>query len=138
MTRLEPADRQTRADQLFELADGQVGYFTQRQAAELGYSRPLQHHHRQTGEWLHVGWGLYRLRHYPVTPDEELVRLSLWSRNQRGEVQAAVSCETALRLYDLSDLAPARLHLTVPPGFPVRRPSPTAHREAETAKAHRG
>ena len=117
MIEMEQAERPTRSDRLFELADEQAGYFTQKQAAALGYSRPLQHHYRQTGEWLHSDWGLYRLKHYPVTPDEDLVRLSLWSRNQQGEVQATVSHETALRLYDLSDLAPAHLHLTVPPGF---------------------
>lgn len=115
LTEHPPLDR--RSDQLFELADKQAGYFTQKQATALGYSRPLQHYYRQTGEWLHPDWGLYRLRHYPATPDEELARLSLWSRNQQGEVQATVSHETALRLYDLSDLAPVHLHLTVPPGF---------------------
>ena len=88
-----------RADQFFELADEQAGYFTQKQAAQLGYSRSLQHPYRQTGEWLHSAWGIYPLRRYPVTPDEDLVQLSLWSRDRHGQPQATLSHDTTLRLY---------------------------------------
>jgi len=42
---------------------------------------------------------------------------SLWSRN-RGEVRQGVySHQTALSLYDLSDVMPAKLHMTVPKSF---------------------
>lgn len=106
-----------RVRELFLLADRQAGYFTAGQARDLGYSGRLQHHHRHQGNWLEVDRGLFRLRDYPTTPDEELVKLSLWSRNLEGEPQAVVSHETALRLYDLSDLMPSGVHLTVPKGF---------------------
>lgn len=92
------------------------------QARKLGYDYPHQHYHKTCGNWLDVGWGLYRLRDYPTTDDEELVRLTLWSRDQQGRPQAVVSHETALRLYDLSDLLPSKVHLSVPKRF--RKPPP--------------
>lgn len=106
-----------RSRALFLLADRQAGYFTARQARDLGYSGRLQHHHRHRGNWLEIDRGLFRLRDYPTTTDEELVKLSLWSRDLKGEPQAVVSHETALRLYDLSDLMPSSVHLSVPKGF---------------------
>lgn len=110
------------ARQLYRLAESQAGYFTAAQARALGYDYPHQHYHKTRGHWLEAGWGLYRLRDYPQSDDEELARLSLWSRDRQGTVQATVSHDTALRLYDLSDLMPARVHLTVPMGFRKKAP----------------
>ena len=107
----------TRAHDLFQLADQQAGYFSAGQANTIGYSGRLHHYHRQQGHWLEVHRGLFRLRDYPVTPDEELVKFSLWSRNLKGQPQAVVSHETALRVYDLSDLMPSKIHLSVPKTF---------------------
>ena len=106
-----------RADRLFEVADRQAGYFTAGQAHEAGYDYRLQHYHRVRGNWIPVAHGLYRLRQYPDAEDEELVRLSLWSRDRGGRPQAAVSHETALRLYDLTDLMPDRVRFSVPKSF---------------------
>lgn len=106
-----------RKQQLFALADQQSGYFTAAQARELGYSDRLIHHHKASGNWREVGWGLYRLRDYPSSPEEDLVRLYLWSRDKQGNPQAVVSHDTALALYELSDLMPSGYHLSVPPGF---------------------
>lgn len=106
-----------RSDRLFEVADRQAGYFTARQAREAGYDYRLQHYHRERGNWVPAGHGLYRLRQYPNVEDEELVRLSLWSRDRGGRPQAVVSHETALRLHELTDLMPDRVHLSVPKGF---------------------
>jgi predicted transcriptional regulator of viral defense system len=41
----------------------------------------------------------------------------LWSRNRQGEPQGVFSHATALTLHDLSDVMPAKLDMTVPPGF---------------------
>lgn len=102
---------------LFRIADHQSGYFTAADAEAVGYSYPLQSYHKAQGKWLDAGWGLYRLRDYPHTDDEELVRLSLWSRDKKGKPQAVVSHDTALRLYGLTDLLPNKIHLTVPKKF---------------------
>jgi len=102
---------------LFELADRQAGYFMAAQARELGYSYRAQSHHKSQGNWLDEGWGIFRLRDYPHSDDEELVRLSLWSRDRQGRPQAVVSYDSALQLYELTDLLPANIHLSVPSSF---------------------
>jgi predicted transcriptional regulator of viral defense system len=42
---------------------------------------------------------------------------SLWSRNRGEAAQGVYSHQTALSLYDLSDVMPAKLHMTVPKNF---------------------
>jgi predicted transcriptional regulator of viral defense system len=122
MARLAQTDSAQRQRALFELADEQAGYFTARQAQAAGYSHRLQHHHAGAGSWQHVGRGLYRLQHYPVSPHEGYVQLSLWSRDRQEEPQAVLGSKTALTLHDLSDLMPDRIHLIVPMGFRKKPP----------------
>jgi hypothetical protein len=118
--------REQKAERLFDVADQQAGYFTARQALEAGYDYPLQHYHRERGHWTQVGHGLFRLNRYPEGENEDLVRLSLWSRDREGKPQAVVSHETALRLHGLSDLMPEKAHLSVPRnGFRVTTPLKT-------------
>lgn len=106
-----------RFQELSALADAQAGYFTAAQALELGYSYPTQHHHTRQGSWQRTRHGLYRLSTYPLSQYEHLAELSLWSRNRQGEPQAVVSHHTALAFYELSDLLPEQVHLSVPRGF---------------------
>lgn len=47
----------------------------------------------------------------------DLVLWALWSRNRNEEAEGVYSHDTALSLYDLSDLNPAKLHMTVPTAF---------------------
>lgn len=121
-TMAKQGTREWRAERLFEIADRQAGYFTAKQAGEAGYDYRLQHYHRERGHWIPVGHGLFRLSRYPEGENEDLVRLSLWSRNRGGELQAVASHETALRLHGLSDLMPGKVHLSVPKGFRKRPP----------------
>jgi predicted transcriptional regulator of viral defense system len=120
--REQKQSRNDRREQLFELADAQGGYFTAAQARSLGYLKQYQQHHRETGAWQNVSRGLFRLRDYPQTDYEQLVQLTLWSHNRQGQAQAVVSHETALRFYELSDVQPDKIHLTVPASF--RKTSP--------------
>jgi len=50
-----------------------------------------------------------------VVPD--LILWSLWSRNRDDQAQGIYSHQTALSIYDLSDVMPAKLHMTVPRSF---------------------
>ena len=114
---------QQNAQALYEVAAAQGGYFTAAQAREAGYAYSQQHYHFSRGHWLRIDRGLFRLRDYPPGEREDLIRWSLWSRDQKGAPQAVVSHDTALTVHDLSDIMPERVHLPVPRGFRKRVPA---------------
>lgn len=103
--------------QIQEYASKQAGYFTAKQAEKAGYSYRLHSYHVGTGRWIKVGRGVFRFRHFPAAEREDLIRWTLWSRNQKDKPQMVVSHETALVVHELSDVMPAKLHFTVPVGF---------------------
>ncbi len=107
----------TDSDQLFEIAEGQQGYFTSGQAVDAGFARSAQSYHVAAGNWVREHRGIYRLRRYPQSDDGQLVLWSLWSRNLDGEPEGVYSHLTALRIKDLSDANPVRLDMTVPLDF---------------------
>jgi len=95
----------------------QGGYFTAKQAKKAGYSYSHLDYHVAAGNFERVEHGLYRLTSLPPSEHDDMVRLSLWSRDRNDEPQAVVSCESALVLHGLSELLPGEIHLTVPPKF---------------------
>ena len=52
-------------DQLYEIASGQEGYFTARQAAVVGFSPQLLAKHRRTKKIVRPRRAIYRLVHFP-------------------------------------------------------------------------
>ena len=108
---------------LYQVSEAQQGYFTARQAVACGYPTSSHVYHLKVGTWQREYRGIYRLTRFPPTDHAQYVLWSLWSRNRQGVPQGVYSHQTALSLFDLSDLMPARLHMTVPPAF--RRNSPT-------------
>lgn len=97
-------------DGLYRIAESQAGYFTAEQALEAGMDRStLLHHARPGGRYERVRRGLYRLRHFPSTPHEHVVAAWLDLPNP-----AVVSHESALELYELSDVIPNAVHITLP------------------------
>ena len=105
------------AEELFRIADLQHGLFTAKQAKAAGYSEQAQHYNAKAGNWVRQSRGIYRLARYPQSEWADLMLWQLWSRNRLDIPQGVYSRETALSLYELSDVMPARLHMTVPPGF---------------------
>ena len=103
--------------QLFEFAEQQQGYFTTKQAKAAGFAENTHPYHVQVGNWIREHRGIYRLALFPTSDRPDLVLWSLWSRNRNEEVKGVYSHQTALNLYDLSDLSPAKLHMTVPTDF---------------------
>lgn len=95
--------------QLYDLAASQGGYFRARQAGEVGYSAQRLRPHVAAGRLVRTRRGIYRLADFPMSDDEDLVELWLWSHEQ-----GVFSHETALSLHELSDAMPARIHMTVP------------------------
>lgn len=113
---------QTAARTLAALAYQQGGYFTAKQARGAGYGYSHLDYHETAGNFVRVGHGLYRLPWVPYAEQDDLIRLSLWSRNQQDLPQAVASHQTALVLHGLSELLPGEIHLTVPLKF--RKPAP--------------
>jgi predicted transcriptional regulator of viral defense system len=104
-------------EQLFHIASQQQGYFTTTQAIEAGFQDATHPYHVKNGDWIREWRGIYRIARYPRTDDGQYALWSLWSRNRKGIRQGIYSHETALSLFDLSDIMPAKLHMTVPPLF---------------------
>lgn len=120
---------------LYTLATLQGGYFTAKQAQEAGYRYPHLVYHSQSGNFERVGQGLYRLPEIPPAEQDDLIRVTMWSRNREDVHQAVASHATALSLHGLSDLLPSRLHFTVPPTFRKRAPRRTVlHRATLSPK----
>ena len=96
-------------DGLYRIAEPQGGYFTSAQAAVAGFSRKLLWHYQRTHKFLRVAHGIYRLSQFPSSRLEDLFVAWL-----RCGPKSAISHESALAIYDLSDVLPAEVHVTVP------------------------
>jgi len=100
---------------LFEIAIGQQGYFTYKQAIEAGYLPSSTIFHVKAENWIKEKVrGVYRLAQFPPQDRPDLVLWALWSANRKGIVQGVYSHETALSIYELTDIMPAKFHMTVP------------------------
>lgn len=109
---------QDRWEVLGRIAESQAGYVTTKQAEQAGFHRnALRHHAREGGRLEHAGRGLYRLRFYPSSPFDHVAATWMLA----GSEIAVVSHESALELYDLSDVIPSRIHLTLPRRYRHRK-----------------
>lgn len=102
---------------LYDLASLQDGYFTAAQAKSVGYDTNSQHYHVTVGNWSREQRGIFRLANYPLPERPDLVLWYFWSFDRSGRPQGVYSHETALSIYELSDVNPAKIHMTVPRGF---------------------
>jgi predicted transcriptional regulator of viral defense system len=109
---------------LYALAEDQGGYFTtgQVRAARIDRHAILQMCRRGVVE--RVSRGVYRLVQFPPVPHGQELEATLWPAGGRYGVQGVLSHESALRLWELSDANPARLHITVPRRYRIRRGVP--------------
>ena len=105
------------------LAFRQAGYFSASQARELGYSYQAQRYNADSGNWVRVDRGLFRLPDWPDSPWDSLALWTLWSGGN-----AVVSHESALAVHELSDVDPVRVHLTVPPRFRAQNDAVVIHK----------
>lgn len=95
--------------QLYEIAEQQAGYFTAAQAQAVGFSRPLLSYYTKAGRFDRVRQGIYRLVQFPGSPYEDL--FVAWLRTGPDSV---ISHESALAVYELSDVLPGEAHVIVP------------------------
>ncbi len=102
---------------LYEIAEGQQGFFSTKQAKAAGFAENTHPYHVRANHWIREHRGIYRLALFPVTDHPDLAQWALWSRNRREESEGVYSHQTALRLWELSDVNPSKLHMTVPKNF---------------------
>lgn len=96
-------------DQLYEIAESQAGYFTSAQARKVGFSWERLSSNVKTGRFLRVAHGVYRLVQFPGSAFEDL--FIAWLRTGPN---STISHESALLVYELSDVLPGEVHVIVP------------------------
>ena len=104
------------------MALAQGGYFDRNDAHAHGVMDALLTYHVRVGRFERTFPGVYRLRTAPLSPRDEYLLAWVWT-NYRG----AISHESALALYELSDIMPSQIHVTVPRGF---------HRDSAPFRVH--
>ena len=107
---------QPHREMLMKIALQQGSLFTADQAVQCGYDQKNHHYYVKTGQWEKVLRGIYRFK--PIESDlSEYWLWYLWSEGRDKKPQAVFSHETALMLYELSDINPSKTHITVPKKF---------------------
>lgn len=105
---------------IYDLAEDQMGYVTTAQAAEIGVGKTNLVMMARRGALERVSRGVYRLVDFPVQPLAQYMQATLWPYEHPG----VLSHETALALYQLSDVDPPKVHITVPATFRIQRKIP--------------
>lgn len=106
---------------LYDLAEDQMGFVTMAQAADAGVHPMTMVMMTKRGTLNRASRGVYRLVEFPAHALSQYMQATLWPYSRRG----VLSHETALSLYELSDVAPALVHVTVPIGIRIQRVIPT-------------
>ncbi|MDR1430782.1 MAG: hypothetical protein LBI99_01530 [Propionibacteriaceae bacterium] len=105
-------------EELWEVALDQYGYVTTADAHRLGIPTGELRKLRYRKKLIHASQGVFRFPEYPVSPRGQLMEAVLWTRDPL----AVLSHDTALDVYDLSDINPNVIHVTVPKREkPIRR-----------------
>lgn len=105
--------------ELFEVAAGQNGFITTDDARELGATAQVLVDMHRHGLVDRVGRGVYRFSAFPPGPLDELMQATLWPRRL-----GVISHDSALDLWGLCDVNPAKIHVTVPKFARIRRKAP--------------
>jgi predicted transcriptional regulator of viral defense system len=96
-------------DQLYDIAETQAGYFTSLQAKRVGFSWERLSSNVKMGKFQRVAQGVYRLTHFPGSAFEDLVIARL-----KTGPNSVISHESALIVYNLSDVLPTEVHVIIP------------------------
>jgi predicted transcriptional regulator of viral defense system len=111
--------------ELAELANEQYGFLTPEDARERDIDPVNLVRMFQRGHLERRATGVYRMRLIPPSRLDAYMEAVLWPG--RG-VRGVLSHETALDLYGLSDVNPAKIDLTLPSAHRIRREIPASYR----------
>lgn len=108
--------------QLYQIAEDQGGYFSLAQAREIGLRKTQIYRELKRGKLEKANWGVYRFIQFPASRFEE-IHVAVLSAGQH----AVVGFQSALYVYDLSDIIPDEIHLILPATSSRRRPGIRVH-----------
>lgn len=111
-------------DELYALAEARDGLRTSEEARSAGIADSVLVRLAQRGRLDRVSRGVYRISHYPTDRFAQYREAVLWAQASQNPEAVALSHETALLLYGISDVSPVRVHLTVPVSARLRRERP--------------
>ncbi|MGH9276685.1 MAG: type IV toxin-antitoxin system AbiEi family antitoxin domain-containing protein [Acidimicrobiales bacterium] len=112
-------------DQLFAVSFArQRGLITRAQALEIASVDAIRHR-LESGRWVRVGAGVYRLAGVRVTWEQRALAACLIA-----QPHAVVSHRAAAVLFGVSGFRPGRVEITVPPGRGARNPLARVHRSS--------
>ncbi len=116
----------TRYNELTTLSDGHDGLFTSEQARRAGFADSVLVRLAQRGRLERMARGVYRIPFVPLNRFSQYREAVFWAKAHRGPTNVALSHETALAVFGISDANPASIHLTVPAAARLRRVCPPA------------
>ncbi|MGI9099127.1 MAG: type IV toxin-antitoxin system AbiEi family antitoxin domain-containing protein [Solirubrobacteraceae bacterium] len=124
-----------RYKQLAERAAENYGYLTGEDARQLGVPMGTLNALARRGQLDRVEHGIYRVPLIPPTRLDQYMLATLWP-DRRG----LISHESALDLYGISDVNPAKLHVTVPMAYRTHRTIPALYvlHHEDVAEVDRG
>jgi len=108
------------AQRVYEIAAEQYGYFSAQQARVAGVDPRTVVMMARRGAVERVRRGVYRLSRFPESEMGQYMEAILWPHGARG----VISHDSALALYELSDVNPTAVHITLPRFYRVRRAIP--------------
>ncbi|HTE58809.1 MAG TPA: type IV toxin-antitoxin system AbiEi family antitoxin domain-containing protein [Solirubrobacteraceae bacterium] len=114
--------------ELAELAADQHGLFTLEDTRAVGYADNTIAQMARRGRLERVSQGVYRIPFLPAGRLGAYMEAALWPVGVKGVLSHA----TALDLWEVSDINPAKIHITVPRAHRPQRALPRAyviHRE---------
>jgi len=114
----------TRMDELYALAEEHDGLLTSKEARAQGIQDSVLVRLAQRGRLERMSRGVYRIAHFPADRFAQYREAVLWAQASQGPERVALSHETALLLYGISDVNPAHVNLTVPMSSRLRREHP--------------
>jgi predicted transcriptional regulator of viral defense system len=111
-------------DELYALAEEHDGLLASKDVRALGIQDSVLVRLAQRGRLERMSRGVYRIAHFPADRLAQYREAVLWAQASQGPERVALSHETALLLYGISDVNPARVNLTVPMSARLRREHP--------------
>jgi predicted transcriptional regulator of viral defense system len=109
---------------LYGVAEDQAGYFTAAQASAAGLHQVRLVQLAQQGDIERVSRGVYRFTRFPISQLGHYMEAVLWPQVRRPAVSGVISHQSALSIHELSDVSPARVHVTLPTTIRIRREVP--------------